>query len=149
MEDRGVAQFVARVAHNDEATGSSPVPATKRYQKIGHAEIHTLRMEGNAFDVARENYAKYSGLDFAEDLLNYLRTGYVVSRPNLFAMAKPIEREGRRGWFIQIAVGNILELLTCLPCPLDFIAFCRNNDDNMRVVEWDWFMKKVAATKEA
>ncbi len=114
-----------------------------KYRKLGHQMISPLILNGNAFDIARDNYAKYSGLNFWDDLLYYLRTGFVVSRPTCFAMGRPIEHEGRRGWFIQMAVGEIGELLLCVPCPLDFVAWCRSNDDNMRVVEWDHFVKKV------
>jgi len=116
-----------------------------RYQKVGNPMLNTLALGGNAFDVAVENYKKYSGLNFWEDLMYYLRTGFVVSRPSVFAMGRPIERDGKRGWFIQIAVGNIGELITCLPCKLDFVAFCRNNDENMRVIDFDTYVKKVAA----
>ena len=116
-----------------------------RYQKVGNPMLNTLALGGNAFDVAVENYKKYSGLNFWKDLMYYLRTGFVVSRPNLFAMARPIERDGKRGWFIQIAVGEIGELITCFPFRLDFVAFCRNNDENMRVIDFDTYVKKVAA----
>jgi hypothetical protein len=44
-----------------------------------------------------------------------------------------------------MAVGEIGELLRYVPCPLSFIAFCRNNDDNMRVIKWDYFLRRVAA----
>ncbi len=115
-----------------------------KYQKLGHQLISPLILHGNAFDIARENYAKYSGLNFAEDLVYYLRTGYVVCRPSIFAMFRPIERDGKRGWFVQMAVGEIGELMSCVPCPLDFIAFCRSNDDNMRLIEWKHFERKVA-----
>lgn len=107
--------------------------------------ISPLVMGGNAFDIAVDNYAKYSGLNFWDDLLYYLRSGYVVCRPTIFAMFRPIERDGKRGWFVQMAVGDIGELMTCVPCELDFIAFCRNNDSNMRVIEWKHFVKKVGA----
>lgn len=116
-----------------------------RYARLGHQMISPLMPSGNAFDVARQNYAKYSGLNFGEDLLYYLRTGYVISQPTCFAMFRPIERDGRRGWFVQMAVGEIGELLRYVPCPLDFIAFCRSNDDDMRLIEWDYFVNTVAA----
>ncbi len=117
-----------------------------KYQKLGHQMISPLILQGNAFDVAQQNYAKYSGLNFAEDLVYYLRTGFVVSRPHLFAMFRPIWHEGKRGWFVQMAVASdIRELLTCVPCDLDFVAFCRSNDDNMRVIEWKHFVRKVKA----
>ncbi len=105
--------------------------------------ISPLVLHGNAFDVAKDNYAKFSGLNFAEDLVYYLRTGYVISQPTCFAMFRPIERDGKRGWFVQMAVGEIGELLRYVPCPLDFIAFCRNNDDDMRLIKWDAFVKAV------
>jgi hypothetical protein len=114
------------------------------YQKLGKQNIAPLMLQGNAFDVAQSNYAKYSGLDFGTDLLHYLREGFVVSRPTAFAMGKPIELNGKRGWFIQIAVGNIMELILCLPFRLDFVAFCRNNDDNLRVIDFDKYVKRVA-----
>jgi hypothetical protein len=106
--------------------------------------ISPLVMGGNAFDVAQANYAKYAGLNFADDLVYYLRTGYVICRPTIFAMFRPIDRDGKRGWFVQMAVGDIGELMSCVPCPLDFIAFCRNNDDDMRVIDWKYFESKVA-----
>ena len=104
-------------------------------------------MQGGAFDKAVENYSKYSKLNFWDDLVFYMRTGYVICLPQVFAMFKPIKYEGRNGWFVQMAVGNLLDLLRFTPCPLDFIAFCRNNDDNMRVISWDYFVKKVLASK--
>ena len=116
-----------------------------KYAKVGNPMLNTLSLGGNAFDEAVANYAKYSGLNFWNDLVYYLRTGFVVSRPSCFAMGRPIERDGKRGWFIQIAVGNIGELITCFPCKLDFVAFCRNNDENMRVIDFDTYVKKVAA----
>jgi hypothetical protein len=40
------------------------------YQKLGKQNIAPLMLQGNAFDVAQANYAKYSGLDFGTDLLH-------------------------------------------------------------------------------
>ncbi len=117
------------------------------YQKIGHATITPLMMGGAALDAAIQNYSKYAKMDFWTDLEFYLRTGYVICTPTVFAMFKPIDRGGKRGWFVQMAVGNLLDLLRFTPCPLDFIAWCRNDDDNMRVVNWDYFIKKVMQSK--
>jgi hypothetical protein len=114
-----------------------------RYQKVGKSMITPLALGGNAFGVAVENYRKYSRLNFWDDLLYYLQTGYVICQPTIFAMFRPIERDGKRGWFVQMAVGEIGELLRYVPCPLDFIAFCRNDDDDMRVIEWNYFVEKV------
>ncbi len=122
--------------------------ATRRkYQRLGPQMISPLIWyEGeSAFDVARRVYAKYSKLNFFEDFMHYLRSGFVVTRPNLFVMGKPIVVDERRGWFIQMACGQLGEILSVVPVKLDFFAFCRNNDDNMRVIEWDHFVKKVGA----
>jgi hypothetical protein len=108
-----------------------------QYQKLGRQMITPLNMNGWAFEVARQNYAKYSGLDFGQDLLYYMQHGYVWSWPDFFMMAKPIERDGKRGWFVQMLVGNLGQLLAVIPCPLDFVAFCRNNDENMRVIDFE------------
>ena len=115
-----------------------------RYKKVGNPMLNVLSMGGNAFGVAIENYRKHAKLNFWADLLYYLQTGYVICQPSLFAMFRPIERDGRRGWFVQMAVGEIGELLRYVPCPLAFIAFCRNGDEDMRVIEWEYFMEKVA-----
>ena len=119
----------------------------KRYQKLGKCNISplVLNLHGSALDIARQNYAKYAKLDFATDLLHYMQHGFVICQPQLFCMFKPIWHDGQRGWFVQMAVGEIGELLRYVPCPLSFIAFCRNGDDNMRVIEWGYFMRRVAA----
>jgi len=117
------------------------------YQKIGHAIITPLKYGGAANRAAEENYAKHSKLNFWEDLEYYLKVGYVICMPTVFAMFRPIDRDGKRGWFVQMAVGDILHLLRFVPCPLDFIAFCRNGDECMRVISWDYFIKKVMASK--
>jgi hypothetical protein len=119
----------------------------KRYEKIPHATFRPVRLNGNAFDVARERYSRYEKHDFAEDLIYYLRHGFVVSRPTVFAMGRPVEYNGRYGWYLQMCAGNILELLTCLPYKLDFLAFDRDNEGKIRVVDLDWFINKVARKK--
>lgn len=121
------------------------VPPSYRYQKVGKTMISPLILQGNAFAVAQADYARWSKVPFVEDLLYYLQSGFVVARPNLFAMARPIERDGRRGWFIQYACGAIGELLSVLPCELEFIAWCRKGDENMRICDFALFAKKIGA----
>lgn len=116
----------------------------KRYSKIGQAIIQPRIPDGkSAFEMAKSDYKKNFNRNFNRDLLHYLKTGFVVVRPWLFAMGNEIERDGRRGWFIQMAVGNILELLTLLPYRLDFLAFRRSGNENMRIVDLDSFINKV------
>jgi hypothetical protein len=101
-------------------------------------------MNGWAFQAAVENYSKYSNLNFGEDLLHYMREGYVWSWPDFFLMAKPIAHEGKRGWYVQMLVGTLGQLLDVIPCPLEFVAFCRNNDDNMRVIDFNKCVRMAA-----
>ena len=104
-----------------------------------------LSGEQCAFDLARLFYEQHSDMNFFADLEYYFREGYVISQPRLFGLFKPIEHNGKRGWFIQIAIGAIGDLIRYFPCPLAFIAFCRNNNtDKMVVIDYDSFIKKVA-----
>lgn len=96
--------------------------------------IRPLLWKHSAFDLAKLFYAQYADLNFEDDLLEYLRFGFVCSRPHLFAMARVVEHEGETMWYIRIAIGDIVELLTVLPFHLDKICFCRNNRaDQMRI----------------
>lgn len=147
---RGGANMVARVAHNHEVAGSNPAPA-KAYNRAGQLLIRPLLLSGeySAFDLARLFYQQYSNLNFWDDLISYHESGYVVSRPGLFGMAKPHRlANGDDAWHLQICVGNMLELISCLPCKLPWVTFARNNDGNVRIVRWDRFerlARRIAA----
>ena len=117
------------------------------YQRVPDEDIGWVKFPVNAFADAKADYARHSKVDFADELLDYLNHAFVVSRPNLFALARPIELKGERGWFIRYSRGNLLELLTVLPCPMAFIAFCRNGDGIIRKVNWEAFVKKCLAMK--
>ena len=90
-------------------------------------------------DVAMQFYQQNSQINFFEDLADYLRHGIVVARPTCFGMAKMVWLEVKEGgpkeraWFVRFAIGNLRELLTCVPCHLDYIAFCRRNKVKMHV----------------
>jgi hypothetical protein len=118
-----------------------------RYQRIEKAMINDVIMgQGQSpFDQARLNYALYAGpkADFASDLVEYLKNHYVYSSPQCFSMAKVIKHEGAYAWFIQIAVGEIGELILHLPCPLERICFFRNGDSVMRSIKFEEFVKKI------
>ena len=92
-----------------------------------------------AFRVAELCYEKWMGeVSFANDVGDYLYDGVVISRPDLFGMAKVIDLapEGQKpepAWFVRMAVGNLNELLAALPLPLPKICFCRRNDGRVRV----------------
>jgi hypothetical protein len=108
------------------------------YRKVGRVLIRPLLLSGeqSAFDLARLFYAQYGDMNFEEDLIEYMRNGYVVTRPKLFAMVKVVDYEGERVWYIRIVVGNLLELITTLPFMLPKLLFTRNNQpDQMRIVD--------------
>jgi hypothetical protein len=126
-----------------------PAGAAKKYERVGQMMIRPLLVNGghSAFDLARMFYAQYSDLDFEDDLVDYMRHGYVVTRPKLFAMVRPILHEGERIWFIRIIVGNLAEAIGCMPCWLPKVAYCRNNQGNkMVVVDTDRAIKLSIAT---
>ena len=149
---------MAMVAHQDNTLkdeGSIPCRVTKRYNRVGQLMIRPLVMRGehSAFDLARLFYAQYANLNFEDDIIDYMRNGFVTVRPHIFGMFKAIIHEGRRGWFVRIAVGDLMELVACLPTPLAFIAFCRNNNsqkmvvvDSARLIE---LARQTAAKQEA
>jgi hypothetical protein len=93
-----------------------------------------------AIETARECYRKWEGLvTFEQDLQDYLATGLVWARPDVFAMAKVIYFRGEPAWFIRVAVGNIKELLRLMPIPLPWICFCRRGDPKLKA----WRSKRV------
>jgi hypothetical protein len=111
-----------------------------------------MRGEHSAFDLARLFYAQYATLNFEDDLVDYMRNGYVIAQPQLFVMFKAIHYEGERIWFVRMLIGNLLEAVARMPCLLPKICFCRNNQaDKMVVVNTDRLVelaKRTAETKE-
>lgn len=133
---------------NGSAQGSTP-SRVKKYQRLGDLTVTPLVFNEKAYEEAKRYYREHSELNFHNDLFDYLQNGFVISRPNLFVMFKPIVHKGRKGWFVRFAIGNFLELLTLMPCPLEFIAFCRDNDKDLRIIEMkDFVDKAVIVNKE-
>jgi hypothetical protein len=82
--------------------------------------------------VARAAYLKWkSKVPFYVDLQDYLEHGIVISRPDIFAMARVIDGS----LFVRVAVGNLQTLLGALPVKPARIRFCRRNGERMH--EWD------------
>lgn len=103
---------------------------------------------------AQELYRKHSKIPFAIDLMDYLYSGYVVSRPTCFAMAK-VTNLAKKGepdkwaWFIRCAVGEIRQLLLCLPGKLPYICFSRSGKDDFRAYQMQRFVELVSSTKRS
>lgn len=111
-----------------------------------------------AIEVAARCYRKWMGqVNFEQDVANYMAYGYVVTRPTCFGMAHiitldPDEKKrwiaGEQAWFIRMAAGDLLELLSCLPGYLPWIAFCRRNDGRVRVYKIERLARKVQEQKK-
>lgn len=131
---------------NVQTRGSTP-PRVAKYRRTGDQTIQPLVFNEKAYDDAKRYYQEHSELNFHNDLFDYLQNGFVISRPNLFVMFKVIVHEGRTGWFIRFGIGNFLEMLSLMPCPLEFIAFCRDNDKDMRIIDTRAFIKTALSTR--
>lgn len=97
-----------------------------------------LRASGqlSAFDQARMTCEYYGVVDFGESLLDHLRTGFVVTLPHIFLMAKAVELpppDGRRAWLITHAIGDLRTFAQLMPFPLPWIALRRRFDQRLRV----------------
>lgn len=92
--------------------------------------------------IAGACYARWMGsVDLIDDLDAYQLdpNGVVISRPDLFVLAKVVldphkDHRGELAWFIRMFVGdNMRALLAALPdYGIKRICFCRNNDGRMR-----------------
>ena len=94
---------------------------------------------------------------FEEDLDWHLKTGYVVSRPEFFAMARPVDKNAAASlivnpgisfskpdcWHIWLVAGDMMMALDALPFPLPFISFERNN--KLKVYEYRRFLRRCEA----
>ena len=79
--------------------------------------------------MARKSYLRWkSEIPFEQDFQWYLENAIVISRPDIFAMAKVVNGE----LFVRMAVGNLRKLLTALPVLTPTISFCRRNEPTVR-----------------
>jgi hypothetical protein len=81
---------------------------------------------------------KEKRIKFEDELMEYLSTGFVISRPTIFAMMKIVDvaEKDEQGpiyaWFLRVAVGDLRELTEIFPAPLPYMAFCRHGDSKLR-----------------
>jgi hypothetical protein len=80
---------------------------------------------------ARELYVE-AGINFDDDLRDFLADGYVHFTPRYFLMGRQIGN----GWFIQCAIGEncLQEFFRLMPYPLPLIGFRRHS--SMAPVKW-------------
>lgn len=105
--------------------------------------IRPIKIGRCCFDEAREFYLLHTELNFEDDLLEYLKDGYVFSGPTFFALARihNIAPEDTNlvqpAWFIRCAVGDLLDLLRQMPVHFEFMVWCRNNEEHgQKLRQW-------------
>ena len=82
--------------------------------------------------IAQYWYSQHSNLNFPVDLNHYLHEGQVLSTQGVFVMGKLIFIGDETVFFVRFACGNLWELGKHLPDYVKEIAFCRNNEGNVR-----------------
>jgi hypothetical protein len=82
--------------------------------------------------IAQYWYSQHSNINFPVDLNHYLHEGQVLSTPGVFAMGKLVEIAKEPVFFVRFACGKLEELSDHLPPEIRSIAFCRNNQGNVR-----------------
>lgn len=100
---------------------------------------------------AHHDYAAH-GLDFGEDLVAYLRNGFVFATPDHLILGRPIAtKQGTAwladysqadAWFVKYATGTDLpRIIGMMPFPLPFLAWGRffkgKDDDSIRIYRTD------------
>jgi hypothetical protein len=99
----------------------------------------------NPIAIARQQYLKWKpDRPFRVDLENYLEDpdGIVISRPDIFAMAKVMHDPPTL--FVRVAVGNLRTLLEAIPVHPPKITFYRRN--TLKKKEWD--LEKLLRTAD-
>jgi hypothetical protein len=84
---------------------------------------------------------------FIVDVIDYLLHGFVIARPTCFMMMKLIRLGDARkpAWYVRIAVGELEELLDCVPCFLPTMCFCRRDDGRLRTYDFARIIKSIRA----
>ncbi len=72
---------------------------------------------------------------------------YMISNPAGFMLARPVELgESRPAWLVDLAAGDLCQLLAAFPFQLPFIAFQRNAKPELRVYPLDRFARLAKST---
>jgi hypothetical protein len=100
--------------------------------------VRTMKLRKvSAFEKARMFYMQFAGLHFEDDVLEYLKMGWVYSSPTSFAMACVINIAPENAeyiepaWFIRTVIGDLMEALNGLWMQhrLEYVVWCRNNEE--------------------
>ncbi len=88
-------------------------------------------------------HCREKGIVFEKLFLRYVfdPASYMISNPFCFALARPVELESRPAWLVELAAGDLRQLISALPFQLPFIAFHRNAQSKLRVYRLDRFVQ--------
>jgi len=99
--------------------------------------------KGSAYSQAEAWYQENSPVSLEQDLEEYHRNGFVITRPTSIALFKIILlNDGSPSWFVRFALGDRSELISLIPCFLPKICFCRHGQLNIREYDMEQLMKK-------
>ena len=109
------------------------------------SQIRPFNVKVRPIVIAAQHYLKWKcSPDFFKDMLDYLENGIVISRHDIFAMGKivdrrPLDVDGKPigenpepALFVRMAVGNLRDLLGSLTVLLPKLLFCRRNEKRIR-----------------
>lgn len=104
-------------------------------------------VEKHAIDIARAYYGKWGPKlnTFTQELAEYLESGMVFVRPDLFMMAKIVDFGEGPVWYVRMAVGKLRELVYTLPIVLPKVYFQRHGDMRLREYSLERIERLVAA----
>lgn len=93
------------------------------------------------FEQAEALYAGRPDMDFAQDLKDHMRYGYVLANPNCIAMIRPVVKdwipsvirlpwvsaypETADCWFVWLLCGSLKEAVKHLPYRLPWVGFAQ------------------------
>jgi hypothetical protein len=109
--------------------------------------IKPLTQNSTAFETAQFFYALKGNPNFYTDLYAHHQYGVIISRPDVFAMARVIDWDGEKAWFCMMAVGDLANLMKYVPYHLKKIVFCRKSDGRLREYSLDKLLQKVNGLK--
>lgn len=87
------------------------------------------------YDQLLQLYAKVPSRSLSQDLDFYMRTGYVICRPDLILIGRRIED----GWFIHAAVAESLgAVLAAAPYYLPYVGWAREARGRSQIKWYSW-----------
>jgi hypothetical protein len=108
--------------------------------------IQPLLGKSTPFETARF-LITLQGQNFYDVLATYLQYGVVISRKDLFVMAREIEHEGEPAWFCRFSVGKVKDLIAQTPYPLKWLCYTRRDEITLRAVRLDRLLERIKERK--